>query len=73
MRMAGGTKNFLEVCKFYDTSLEEKFSIYDKMPYERDWGLCGFDSVKLHSGNVVKYYSYKQKENNFLVPADRES
>lgn len=43
----------------YDKTLEENLSMYDKMPYKRDDTLCNRSSVRLISGNIIKYYRYK--------------
>lgn len=48
----------------YDSTLEDKTTMYDKQPYKKDPDLCGADKVKLVSGNVVKYntQNYKRTE-----------
>lgn len=54
----------------YDTSLEIKFSMYDKMPYCRDILLCNKDKIGLLSGNVIKYYRCKISGIFSIAPKD---
>ena len=46
--------------KHYDTSLEYRVSMYDRMPYNRDESICGTDKIAICSGNVLKSYSINQ-------------
>lgn len=52
--------NTAGISKHYDHNLEYSVNIYDHLPYTRDIVLCGADKVAVCSGNVVKYYSYKE-------------
>lgn len=44
----------------YDHSLEFNINMYDKLPYVKDESLCTKEAIKMHSGNVVKYYYYEE-------------
>lgn len=39
--------------------LMEANNMYDKLPYKRDIGLCGPDSIGLISGHIIKCFRYK--------------
>ncbi len=52
--------------KHYDSSLEFNITMYDRLPYDRDIQLCGRENVCISSGNVIKYYSYKD-ETPFVI------
>ncbi|MBR3772584.1 MAG: hypothetical protein IKL07_09980 [Clostridium sp.] len=43
----------------YDKSLEEDMIMYDKQPYKKDPDLCNTSTVRLVSGNVMKYYTFQ--------------
>ena len=51
-----GIKYPSEAQKPYDTSLENNFSMYDKLPYQRNAELCNASTIRLNSGNLLKYY-----------------
>jgi len=55
----------------YDRALEEKISMYDKMPYNRDISLLNYDTLQLISGNIIKYYRCKLKETIYVIPDKR--
>lgn len=50
----------------FNESSTEKYVMYDRFPYTMDIDLCPKDDHRLHSGNIIKYYTYKLKE-TFLV------
>jgi hypothetical protein len=52
----------------YDKSLEENLTMYDEMPYVRDDSLCNRSTVRLVSGNIIKYYRYKLVDPYLLYP-----
>lgn len=54
----------------YDRSLDDKLNMYDNMPYKRDDNLCNRSTVKLISGNVIKYYRYKLSGDYVRIPRD---
>lgn len=51
----------------YDYTLEEKISMYDLMPYNRDNTLCNGDTLGLISGNIIKYYRCKLVETVSII------
>lgn len=53
----------------YDRNLEQDFSMYDRLPYNRDISLCNYDTLGLISGNIIKYYRYKLVETINTIPA----
>ena len=56
----------------YDSTLEDKTTIYDKQPYKKDPDLCGADKVKLVSGNVVKYNTQNYKPTEPFIINNRD-
>lgn len=40
----------------YDTSGEVNLSMYDKLPYKRNYDACNAEHIRMESGNVLKYY-----------------
>lgn len=52
----------------YDKSLEENLTMYDEMPYIRDDSLCNRSTVRLVSGNIIKYYRYNLVDPYLLYP-----
>jgi hypothetical protein len=52
----------------YDSTLEEKISMYDRMPYNWDISLSQYNTLGLISGNIVKYYRYKLVEVIRIIP-----
>lgn len=40
----------------FDITIGENFRVYDSFEYERDLALCDFESIRMYSGNVYKYY-----------------
>ena len=46
------------------------FSMYDNIPYVRDKDLCSEEAIKMVSGNVVKYYTTKQREGKVLLDSN---
>lgn len=50
--------------KAYDDSLfdQERWSMYDNLPYVSDKELCNKTHLRLISGNIIKYYQYLMKE-----------
>lgn len=42
----------------FDESMITDLSMYDHMPYIRDSGICNIETVRLVSGNIIKYYRY---------------
>jgi len=55
----------------YDRALEEKISMYDMMPYNRDISLLNYDTLELISGNIIKYYRCKLNESIYVI-ADKK-
>lgn len=45
--------------KLYDKTLEVNLTMYDNMPYKRDDSICNRSTVRLISGNIIKYYRCK--------------
>lgn len=42
----------------YDKSLEDNMTMYDNQPYKKDPDLCNTNTVRLISGNVMKFYTF---------------
>lgn len=42
--------------KPFDYSMNEDYSMYDHLPYEKDIDLCGPDKIAMESGNIIKFY-----------------
>lgn len=42
--------------KQYDTSLDSHITMYDNLPYERNYDCCNENHIRLVSGNLAKYY-----------------
>lgn len=40
----------------YDASGEVNLSMYDKLPYKRNYDACNAEHIRMESGNVLKYY-----------------
>lgn len=40
----------------YDFSLEDNLSMYDKLPYQRNYDRCNGSMVTLVSGNMIKFF-----------------
>lgn len=55
MNDSDNNTNYIPIQPF-DRTLSENFLLYDNMTYYRDKNLCGDDSVRRVSGNIVKYY-----------------
>lgn len=55
----------------YDSSLEENITLYDHLPYERNLAVCGNDCIRMYSGNVLKYATYRP-DNKVEVPNREE-
>ena len=45
----------------YDATFGEYFSTYDTMPYRCDRDRC-HTNITMSTGNMVKYYEYRQEE-----------
>lgn len=43
--------------KQYDTSLDSHVTMYDHLPYERNYDCCNENHIRLVSGNLAKYYT----------------
>lgn len=54
----------------FDSSVNEDFSMYDKLPYKKDVDLCGPDKIALESGNVIKFFRYTLKDTYQLTGMD---
>lgn len=54
----------------FDSSVNEDFSMYDKLPYKKDIDLCGPDKIALESGNVIKFFRYVIKDTYQLTGMD---
>ncbi|BCJ95619.1 hypothetical protein acsn021_31880 [Anaerocolumna cellulosilytica] len=54
----------------YDTSLDNNISMYDKLPYQQDVSLYTPGTLFLTSGNVIKYYRCKVKE-EFTINSEK--
>ena len=39
--------------------ITEVYNMYDKLPYKRDIGICGPESIVLVSGHIIKCCRYK--------------
>lgn len=42
--------------KQYDSSLDSHVTMYDHLPYERNYDCCNENHIRLVSGNLAKYY-----------------
>lgn len=42
--------------KQYDSSLDSHVTMYDHLPYERNYDFCNENHIRLVSGNLAKYY-----------------
>lgn len=42
--------------KQYDSSLDSHVTMYDHLPYERNYDFCNENHIGLVSGNLAKYY-----------------
>ena len=40
----------------YDHTLDYPISMYDKLPYKRNYDYCNIRHVALYSGHIIKYY-----------------
>lgn len=54
----------------FDSSVNEDFSMYDKLPYKKDIDLCGPDKIAMESGNVIKFFRYTIKDTYQLTGMD---
>ena len=54
--------------KPYDSSMGENLSMYDHFPYERDPDICNKHTVKLFSGNVIKFFTYHVNDDTITIP-----
>ncbi len=54
----------------FDSSLNEDYSMYDKLPYEKDIDLCGPDKIALESGNIIKFYQCKMDDTYQITGID---
>lgn len=54
----------------FDSSANEDFSMYDKLPYKKDMDLCGPDKIAMESGNVIKFFRYVVKDTYQLTGMD---
>ncbi len=59
--------NFSNQFKKYDSRYDFDVSMYDHLPYDRDEDLCNISSVKLESGNLIKYWRCKSKDSIPIV------
>lgn len=57
-------KNELHFSKLgpYDASGEVNLSMYDKLPYKRNYDACNAEHIRMESGNVLKYYRINNGE-----------
>lgn len=46
----------------FDSSVNEDFSMYDNLPYQKDLDLCGPDKIALESGNIIKFFRCNMKD-----------
>ncbi|BCN32005.1 hypothetical protein [Anaeromicropila herbilytica] len=61
------TNNLLTVpLMMYNRSLHVNLEMYDKMPYVRDESLCNKSTVRLISGNIIKFYRCRLLEPYYL-------
>ncbi len=42
--------------KQYDSSLDSHVTMYDNLPYKRNYDYCNENHIRLISGNITKYY-----------------
>lgn len=63
-------ESLAQLVRLYDHKLDDNLTMYDKLPYNRDISLCGAGSVRMESGNLVKYYSYEIKESKNIENHD---
>lgn len=50
----------------YDSSMEVDTTMYDHMPYKRDYDICNGKTIRLVSGNIIKYFRCVE-QNTFEV------
>lgn len=58
------TGNNLALAKlsFFDYSFNYSCSLYDNLPYKRTYELCNEHTVRMSSGNVIKYFQYSMSK-----------
>lgn len=50
----------------FDPSMYDSFVTYDNMPYTCNRDMCR-NAIAMHSGNIVKYFSYQMDETKVAV------
>lgn len=58
------TSNYL---KHYDISLEKHVTMYDNLPYKRNYDMCNENTVRYYSGNITKYYLIPPNDNVAII------
>lgn len=61
-----------QLLKMYDATLEDNLTMYDKLPYNRDYDICGPGKIGLISGNLVKYYRCAPSESVMVENHDSD-
>lgn len=54
----------------YDSSLEDHVTMYDSLPYERDYDMC--NGAIMVSGNIIKFFRCSQAEPFTVSNRDHE-
>ena len=54
----------------YDSSLEEHLTMYDHLPYVRDYDMC--NGVLMSSGNIIKFFRCAETEPFTVSNRDNE-
>lgn len=68
-------KNELHFSKLgpYDASGEVNLSMYDKLPYKRNYDACNAEHIRMESGNVLKYYRINTAGDSYEVKNQDET
>ena len=43
----------------YDKSFHSNDSFYYNLPYKKDYNLCNWNTLRMYSGNIIKFYQYR--------------
>lgn len=61
-----GNELMLAKLSYYDHSYNYSCNLYDNLPYRKTYELCNEHTVRMYSGNIIKFFQY-ELEKPFLI------